>query len=1495
MKNDLLQKARKLNTGSKIRKRWHRVVSVLAATTVFCTTYMLILPAITMDTEAICGMEEHLHSESCFGYVVTTELQCALEEGAGAHTHAEECFDEQGTILCALEESAGHVHTETCYVQVQQEEPVLVCTLAEHTHDVPCYPVESEDMEQTSSEYLCGMGVHAHMEGCYDEAGALVCTIPAHDHAAECIVADLDVNADVETPEQWEAAIAQLTFTGDWRQDVLTVAASQLGYTESIRNVQLRNGELKGYTRYGARLGDAYCSWDAAFAAFCLEYAGITQQYIPYGADPAGWVQALAASGQFAASQDYTYAMGDLVFVDTNADGAADRMGFTGALNADGTLQMLAGDTANAVGYETVSAGIVGYGILPQNPLSMQEWADANAMARMLAELPDAQQVQQAFEDLNAEGDKAGYEALRQELTGRLGAIYTAYEAFNELQKQRAGDLAKADALKEVCGGAAWRTHPVLVGDDAVVSGLRIDGVEILSAPQPEDAAENAAETSADAEENSEETAEPEEPVPAAEEQLPEGYIRRGDTLIYTFSVDTQSYYTDIQYGEALVKIEMVLPVDSTKAVFDTAAMPWMEHVRSYEEYRTVNDKNTLCQVLVGYKRLRATEEDGVVVPGSFSETVYVQVGQLLHKQQLSLIVSASMEFAAWDEPCAEHGVVEKLTVASDPLTVWAPLTAEEQQANYEKYLALLGELQTAQLAEEEYSARLTALEEEIIEQYVAGALNEEHYSGLNALLLQMTGVDLETIAEPSVGDGWFWLHYNSANRISSIGTQAVAASAQPAQEIVPVSAMPEKYAASLGLDSNSQIPADGWGGENSQDDVIWVSKTIEGTEQENIFDITLQIITREKINEVYKDPDMAVVIVMDISNTMASIFSGETTVSRYDAAMDSAEAFMKSFAEETTGLSKLGYVAFNTHGHEVFAMQECSTAAQAAALSTIMRDKTEDIMDKAAAAAGTYASSHDRFTNMEAGLKMAQDMLAGVNNRHKYVIFLSDGFPTTYMTASSTDGYAGYDPYTTSGSNGSNGVFYDRVMGHHCDYGTSYSDTAAIKARQQAVRMKDAGINIFSIGVDVEGQTIYEYHWDSALRLKTASTVERRQNTTYYDSTGYEIGTMHSELTASVPTKQEDLSKDYAAKYLTEKQRTDMSNDFKNWLRGSAKAGIGSNFYYDSTDKADLSAAYEQIFEEILIMNAESAHLDWVATDPMPEMGVHELDTMEFIGFWDIYGSDPPVLVQSLTGESVDGSLYYNTAAFDTTETTIHWDLKNSGYQSVSLGTNKNYMCALKYRVRLQNEHDGFVERQSYVTNDTTFLNYRVIEVVNNVTQVSGLKRIEFPIPKVFGYLAELEFTKVDSRGGALPGAKFTLTHDTAACGTCRGDGVGHVDLEVMEAVSGLDGLVHFGNIPSGHSYILQETEVPRGHQVNGNSYHVTVSYDALTVTVTDRDGNEIPWDEYIVNYTEYTLPETGGAGTHLYTFGGLLVLAAAALMYINMFGRKRQKGDGS
>lgn len=466
----------------------------------------------------------------------------------------------------------------------------------------------------------------------------------------------------------------------------------------------------------------------------------------------------------------------------------------------------------------------------------------------------------------------------------------------------------------------------------------------------------------------------------------------------------------------------------------------------------------------------------------------------------------------------------------------------------------------------------------------------------------------------------------------------------------------------------------------------------------------------------------------------------------------------------------------------------------------------------------------------MEAGLAVARDMLAGATNKNKYVIFLSDGFPTTYIKS----GYTGHVPIHRVSDDTHNYIRDDIYPQKPFTYGTNYSDRGAVKAREMATYMKNSGITIFSIGVNVSGQSLEAYITQSA--NNTFSTMDRTSET-------YDIGGTGTGY-------------------------------FENWLKNS----IGSGYYYDSTNTEGLKGAYAQIFTTIKESIETASDADWVAKDPIPATTP---DEVEFIG---LYSKDDALQAASLSGTHAENA--ENTAAYGT-DSTISWDLKTSGYTKHEEGNSTTYTYTLKYRVRLKNEDAAFVENKVYNTNGKTTLQYRVVKTVNNVISISDPKTIEFPVPSVHGYLAELTFIKQDNRGNALAGAEFTLNHD-AHCRKCHGD-ITPLTLTSMVAFSDENGIVTFRNIPSGHIYTLTETGIPPGYSSDGTTYAITVAYDKLTVEATNN-GISTEWKGIVVNNTYYELPATGGTGTTLYTAGGALLMAAT--MYLLYIQYKRRKG---
>lgn len=536
MKYDVLRDAEKYTKVHKRKRLRHRVVTVLAGVVVFCTTYALILPAITLEKQ--CDIPEHTHTDACYAQVTSVEkrvpvcsaetleihrhtadcydadgnptcgyadfvvhshdsrcydetgnLWCPLPEieahrhtadcyalpeehthaegcytsvrgnlVCGEHVHTDACYTETAVLACGLEESEEHQHDENCYKTsreltcgidsdhghtdacyeweqvlscdlptepAEDAQPVLVCTkpeivlhrhtsdcfdadgnlicgqtqILEHRHSDACFetlaePVDTGTLtctdtahvhtarcygtwelvcgqeEHTHSEackpeetVFCGKDAHTHGEACRDENGELVCGTEEHTHSLACYA---DPGADVETAELWEKTFAGVTLTGNWRQDTLAIAETQLGYAESTKNyVVAEDGEtVKGYTRYGAWCGEPYGDWNVMFLTFCLHYAGV--EGVPPDRDCGGWVTSWADA--FEPAQSHTPAVGDLVLFDRDGDGTADRAGLVAQITDSGFAAM-EGDAEDAVGLLTYGAddpGILGYINLPE-------------------------------------------------------------------------------------------------------------------------------------------------------------------------------------------------------------------------------------------------------------------------------------------------------------------------------------------------------------------------------------------------------------------------------------------------------------------------------------------------------------------------------------------------------------------------------------------------------------------------------------------------------------------------------------------------------------------------------------------------------------------------------------------------------------------------------------------------------------------------------------------------------------------------------------------------------------------------------------------------------------------------------------------------------------------------------------------------------------------------------------------------------------------------
>ena len=365
--NGLIERFRRQHVQAR---RYVAMMLVLALLTTLFVNWQLHGVGITMTADYHCGYEEHQHTAACYEKVLT----CGYEEGEPEtpvtssdssadpvsaysaeepeepeepvqtepetiwvpHEHTDACYEEHRVLTCYQEE---HEHTDDCF----DEYGALICGEFEHIHDDSCYTTEYElvcgldegelveepnpayqempasrpvvDLPPEPAETTPDEPVlHHHTDACYTEE--LVCTIPEHHHTVECLA---DTQADVETAEEWQAA-ANVALNGNWAEDLLTVAKSQLDYQQSDKNFKLDVEDqqvLRGYSRYGAWYGNPYGAWDVMFLSYCLHFAGVPQTVVPQRAGVMALHSDLRGSQWLTDADGSTARPGDIVIYNT--------------------------------------------------------------------------------------------------------------------------------------------------------------------------------------------------------------------------------------------------------------------------------------------------------------------------------------------------------------------------------------------------------------------------------------------------------------------------------------------------------------------------------------------------------------------------------------------------------------------------------------------------------------------------------------------------------------------------------------------------------------------------------------------------------------------------------------------------------------------------------------------------------------------------------------------------------------------------------------------------------------------------------------------------------------------------------------------------------------------------------------------------------------------------------------------------------------------------
>ena len=350
----------------KALRRYTALLLVLAMITTLFVNWQLHSDGIAATAQYQCNQEEHTHTADCYTKVLvcgyeegqpedwnaTFDDSASLDESFGVdaeddgialfsaepeyiyvpHEHTDDCYQEVKTLTCLEEE---HVHGDDCF---DPEDGSLICEQFEHVHDDSCYTTDyelvcgledGELVEELNPAYTAVAAfeapvaakpvvvspvieapIHYHTDDCYEEV--LTCGLEEHHHTVNCLA---DPLADVEDESDWLAK-TNTALSGDWSADLLTVAQSQLGYTQSEKNFEVDADDgvtVRHYTRYGEWYGNPYGEWDVMFLSYCLNYAGIPQSAIPQRAGVLALRSDLRATGYLMDPQSIPAAQQDAI------------------------------------------------------------------------------------------------------------------------------------------------------------------------------------------------------------------------------------------------------------------------------------------------------------------------------------------------------------------------------------------------------------------------------------------------------------------------------------------------------------------------------------------------------------------------------------------------------------------------------------------------------------------------------------------------------------------------------------------------------------------------------------------------------------------------------------------------------------------------------------------------------------------------------------------------------------------------------------------------------------------------------------------------------------------------------------------------------------------------------------------------------------------------------------------------------------------------------
>ena len=285
------------------------------------------------------------------------EMPVVEEVSAEGMNMAEASVSEEESVEDELTEEAGdsiQAETETIVANIEE----IISDDAESGEQLIPEMEESNTEEETDSEKICETEESEETENTDNEEAEETAEEELKEPVDEKVISARWINA---------AAGLRGSLSGNWRNDILMVARSQVGYTENAEDIIIdENGEEHGRSLYGAIFGKPYQEWSAMFVSFCIKYARIDYTLFPTASLSNVLAGNIGYYGAYENDEDkYMPKPGDFVFFNSTGSGvSAERVGIVESAGNE-SVTVIEGDVGNSVCRRTYLRSdetIIGYG-----------------------------------------------------------------------------------------------------------------------------------------------------------------------------------------------------------------------------------------------------------------------------------------------------------------------------------------------------------------------------------------------------------------------------------------------------------------------------------------------------------------------------------------------------------------------------------------------------------------------------------------------------------------------------------------------------------------------------------------------------------------------------------------------------------------------------------------------------------------------------------------------------------------------------------------------------------------------------------------------------------------------------------------------------------------------------------------------------------------------------------------------------------------------------